>query len=114
MAREIAPHIGKTANPFKRYFVKNIAKEWTDLVCELADENEALKIKGKRPKHEVYGGKPGRYWAVNRKETVQRNNRYLKEFWKTLPTQDIKKLLTSNSTVLMNGQRPKIGVRLRL
>jgi hypothetical protein len=92
MAREVAPHIGKTANPFKRYLVKNIAKEWTDLVCELADENEALKIKGKRPKHEVYGGKPGRYWAVNRKETVQRNNRYLKEFWKTLPTQDIKKI----------------------
>ena len=92
MAAEIAPLIGKTLNPFKKHIIKDIAQEWTDLVSKLAEENEALKSKGKQPKHEVYGGKPNKFWTANRIETVKRNNDYLAEFWATLPHQDIKKI----------------------
>lgn len=100
MAEEIAPKIGITADPFKIHNVADIAKEWKDLVCDLADKNEKLVAANKAPIHEVYGGKEGKYWNKSKKEQVIRFHNYLEGFWTTLPEQDITKIRNKDLNTL--------------
>jgi len=60
LTEEIGDRIGKTANPFKKITVSEVATEWIELVRKLTAENEKLKGAKKRPIHEVYGGKKGK------------------------------------------------------
>ena len=89
LAEEIGDRIGKTENPFKKVTVAEVAEEWKNLVVKLAEENDARIAEGKNPIHEVYGGKDGKFWNAAKIEHVIRFNDRLKDFWTTLPHEDI-------------------------
>jgi hypothetical protein len=101
LAEEIGDRIGKTENPFKKITVAEVAEEWIELVRKLTAENEKLKAAKKRPIHEVYGGKEGKTWDTAKIEHAVRFHGYLKDFWKTLPHQDITKITEEHLNKLM-------------
>jgi hypothetical protein len=101
LAEQIGDRIGKTENPFKKITVAEVAEEWIELVRKLTAENEKLKAAKKRPIHEVYGGKEGKTWDTAKIEHAVRFHGYLKDFWKTLPHQDITKITEEHLNKLM-------------
>ena len=96
LAAEIAPRIGKTENPNRKVTITELATEWKDLVSDLAQKNEDLIAQNKPPQHEIYGGRHNKYWRAARIETVAIYHRYLEEYWKTLPEQDVSKITSKH------------------
>ena len=105
-AKEIGPRIGKTENPFKKITVIEIADEWADLITALTFENEKLIAANKAPIHEVYGGKAGKYWDASKMEHALRFHEYLRDFWETLPHQDITKITEQDLNTFQDWSKP--------